>query len=150
MITVRRIVHGIHAHFPIRWPEWVMAAPALGMGIALLEQHAMFQASPSFTTLAAWADQTTWAFLVLFCCFVRVVALTVNGTFHGFGWSPHMRLGASLCGLFFWSQYTLGFFHSAFGEGGSWSAPVMYSTAVMFELGNSYRAWLDVLHPRRR
>lgn len=149
MIVLRRITHGIYAHLPIRVTEWGMAWPALAMGLALKYQPDMFRTSPSFERLGAIATQETWAILVLICCLIRVVALTVNGTFAGFGYSPHMRLVASLAGLFFWSRYCLGFLDAALTNGGSWSAPAMYSTAVLFEVINSYRSWVDVLRGRR-
>lgn len=149
MIVVRRITQGIYAHLPIRVTEWGMAWPALAMGLALKYQHDMFSTSPSFDRLEAIATEASWSLLVLTCCLLRVVALTINGTFAGFGLSPHMRLIASLACLFFWSRYCLGFLDAAISNGGSWSAPAMYSTAVLFEIINSYRSWLDVLRGRR-
>ncbi|WP_136652431.1 hypothetical protein [Paracoccus aeridis] len=149
MIVIRRITDGIYAHLPIRVTEWGMAWPAFTMGLALNYQSDMFQTSPSFERLAAIASEGTWAILVLACCLLRIVALTVNGTFTGFGYSPHMRLAASLVGLFFWSRYCLGFLDAAIASGGSWSAPAIYSTAVLFEMINAYRSWLDVLRSRQ-
>lgn len=149
MIILRRITHGIYTHLPIRVTEWGMAYPALTMGLALKYQSDMFDTSPSFARLAAIASQDTWAAFVLTCCLLRVIALTVNGTFAGFGLSPHMRLVASLACLFFWSRYCLGFLDAALSGYGSWSAPSAYSAFVFFELINSYRSWVDVLRGRR-
>lgn len=139
-----RVARGITEHFPMRVTEWLMLFPAFAMGLALLMQTDMFQTSPSFLTLAQWADQPVWAFAVLLCAGARIMSLTINGTFSGFRFSPHMRAGASLIGVAFWSQYALGFLVSALYGGGSWSAPIMYSTAVLFELVNTYRSWADV------
>lgn len=149
MIVVRRITHGIYAHLPIRVTEWVMAWAAGGMGLVLRYQPGMFTVSPSFVRLAEIATQYTWSVVVLLCCALRVVGLTVNGTFAGFGYSPHLRLTASLACLFFWSRYSLGFLDAALDHGGSWSAPVAYSTFVLFEIVNSYRAWVDVIRGRQ-
>lgn len=149
MIIVRRITQGIYAHLPIRVTEWGMAWPALAMGLALKYQHDMFTTSPSFSRLAAIASQETWSVFVLACCLMRIIALTVNGTFSGFGISPHMRLIASLACLFFWSRYCLGFLDASMDGSGAWSAPAMYSTAVLFEIINSYRSWVDVLRGRQ-
>lgn len=149
MIVLRRITHGIYAHLPIRAMEWVMAWPALGMGLALRYQADMFGVSPSFVRLAEIATQYTWSMVVLWCYALRVLGLTVNGTFAGFRYSPHLRLVASLACLFFWSRYALGFLDAALDGGGSWSAPVAYSTFVLAEIANSYRAWVDVIRGRR-
>ena len=126
-----------------------MAWAAGGMGLVLRYQPDLFEVSPSFSRLAEIATQHTWSMIVLLCCALRVIGLTVNGTFAGFGYSPHLRLVSSLACLFFWSRYALGFLQAALEYGGSWSAPIAYSTFVLFEIINSYRAWVDVIRGRQ-
>lgn len=144
MITVRRVHRGIADHFPIRLSEWLMAYAATGMGIALMVQPEMFSTSPSFSTLQQWGDEGFWSVICLLCATVRLLALTVNGTFDNFRYSPHIRLGASVVAITFWSQFTLGFTVAYLFNGGSASAVFAYSTFVLAELANIYRAWADI------
>ena len=142
MILIR-LRDGIVAHFPSRMTEWVMLWPTLTMGIALSVQEDMFATSRSFSELALWADQGTWSLLVLVCALGRALALVVNGTFDAFRYSPHFRVAASLAGVFFWGCYGLGFLSAVFA-GGSFSAPVAYSTLVLIEVVNVYRSTNDL------
>lgn len=145
MLIVRRITHGIVGHFPIRISEWTMIYPTIGMGLALKEQPDMFTTSQSFATIQNIASEMTLSVIVLICALIRLIALVVNGTFQGFGISPHLRLFASMVGLVFWSQFALGFLDAALFKGGAWSAVIAYSTFVIFEYVNAYRSWSDVL-----
>lgn len=149
MIIVRRITDGISAHFPIRFTEWIMVWPTVFMGIALWLQADMFETAPSYHKVAQWADESTWATMVLICAVVRLLALVVNGTFHSFRYSPHFRLVASLVGMAFWSQFTVGFLNAAVFYGGSWSEVVAYSTMLVMEFANFYRSLVDALRVKR-
>ena len=73
-----------------------------------------------------------------------LAALTINGTFQGFRFSPHLRFGASLLGIFFWSQWTLGFLLSWASFGGAPSAIVAYGTFCAMELANLTRSGSDI------
>lgn len=139
-----RMARGIRQHFTIRISEWIMIHPALGMWFALTAQPEMFKLSPSFSELQRWGTEEQWALVVLFCGLVRLLSLTINGTFDGFRYSPHLRLIAALVGIAFWSQFTLGFFVSAINDGGAYSSVVAYSTLCLAELANIYRANKDV------
>lgn len=122
-----------------------MLFPAIGMGVALsVLQPDMFDTTPSFSTISRWGDESFWAFCVLVCATLRLVALVVNGTFDEFRYSPHMRLGASLVGILFWSQFTLGFISSWAAGLGSLSAVFAYSTFCLAELLNMTRSWSDI------
>lgn len=149
-MIVLRITRGIAAHFPIRQGEWFMAWPALAMGAALIAQPDMFDTSPSFGTLAKWGSEALWACIVLSYALQRLASLTVNGTFEGFRYSPHLRALASFTGLAFWSQFCLGFLSSAIFGNGAWSAPIAYSTLAIFELANLYRSGSDIGRASRR
>lgn len=119
-----------------------MAFAALGMGLVFRFQPEMFATGKSFTTLAHWADEMTWGLLAISIFIVRIIALGVNGTFQGFGYSPGLRLLASLAGLAFWSQFALGVIISAVYHGGAMSAIVAYGTFCFFEGCNIYQsAW---------
>lgn len=143
MIVVR-VITGIRSHWHVRATEWLMIYPAVAMGAALIYQPDMFQTSKSFADVAEWMTQAQWSLLALSCALVRIIALTVNGTFETFRYSPHMRALASFTGIFFWSQFCLGLLSTALYGGGSWSGPIMYSTACLMELLNIYRSWMDI------
>lgn len=149
MIIARRIADGIYAHFPIRFTEWIMIWPALGMGMALFFQTDMFTTSPSYETVGRWADEGTWSTAVLICAIVRLLALIVNGTFRSFRYSPHLRLLASVVGMLFWSQFTVGFLSAALFGAGAWSGVVAYSTMLIMEFANFYRSQVDCLRAKR-
>lgn len=144
MIIVRRIAHGVVHHFPFRVSEWVMVHPTFWMGISLMLQPEMFTTSPSFAELARWADESVWSSIAILCAFVRFSALVVNGTFPRFTYSPHLRAFASIVGVAFWSQFTLGFGVVAVDGTGAWSAVVAYSTLLFLELVNVHRSFSDI------
>lgn len=145
-----RIGKGIKSHWHVRATEWAMIYPAILIGIVLLYQTTLFTTMKSFRYLDRWMDQPQWALFVLICALMRAIALTVNGTFDSFRYSPHLRLAASFAGIAFWSQFTLGFLTAALVGEGSWTAPAAYSTMCLFELLNIYRAWVDVMRNRER
>ncbi|MEO2039061.1 MAG: hypothetical protein ABGW90_10245 [Martelella sp.] len=140
-----RLGRGIRDHFHVRATEWLMAYPGFGMWFAFQLQPDMFTASPSFSVLDRWADEQTWAVVVLSCAFLRLGALSVNGTFQRrFPWTPHLRVIASFAGIFFWSQWTLGFVSAYLAGAGALSAVVAYSTFCLAELLNIYRGFADI------
>lgn len=144
MIVLGKVYEGIADHFPMRRSEWIMLLPSFGMAGAFHLQPGMFDTSPSFAAIASWSDESTWATIVLACAVVRLAALTVNGTFHQFRFSPHLRLAAALTGLLFWSQWTLGFLTSYLSSNGSLSAVFAYGTFCAFELSNVYISAADI------
>lgn len=143
-MIVLRMAHGVRSHFTLRLSEWLMIYPAIGMWIAFQMQPQMFSLSSSFAVLDRWADEMTWAWLVLCCALARLVALTVNGSFKTFPYSPHMRLGAAFIGIAFWSQFALGFVLAYLATGSALSAVFAYTTFCLAELANIYRTWGDV------
>lgn len=144
MIILGKVYKGIAGHFPIRRVEWLMLIPTFGMATALNIQPDMFSTSPSFKTVASWMDESLWAVVVLTCAVVRLAALVVNGTFHQFRLSPHFRLLASLVGMLFWSQWTLGFITTYLTGGGALSAVFAYGTFCAAELTNIYISAADM------
>ena len=142
MLTVR-IVRGIVNHFPIRKSEWGMGFAALGMAMVLRFQSEMFATGRSFVTMAQMADEITWGILAITIGLIRGIALGVNGSFAGFGYSPHLRLLASILGLLFWSQFVLGILIAAIYHGGAMSGIVAYGTFCFFEFCNIYQSEWD-------
>lgn len=144
MIILRRVAGGVANHFKVRASEWVMLWPAFGLWATLIDDPQMFQTSPSYSVLASWFDETTWALLIAFSGVARLGALTVNGTFRGFVFSPHIRAGASLIGVAIWSQVSLGFLMAWLFAGGAASGFIGWSTMVLLEIINTHRSWIDV------
>jgi hypothetical protein len=140
-----RIYRGIADHLVIRVSEWVMIWPTLGLWLALQIDNDMFSKSPSFDQLAAWATESQWSAIMGAAALCRLAALIINGTFKGFEFSPHIRLGASLVGLALWSQFCLGVLIAYLTKDGALSGVIAYSTLVLFELVNLGRSGFDVV-----
>lgn len=141
MITLR----GIQAHYPFRKNEWRMVIPATLLGAALLFQDGMFETSRSFSALAQTMPQEAWGVALLVYAFVRLVALTVNGSFESFRYSPHMRVFASVVGMIFWGWFGWGFLSAAIYAGGALSAVIVYLTIVFpIEIENALNALADI------
>ncbi|ORE94093.1 hypothetical protein ATO13_08466 [Stappia sp. 22II-S9-Z10] len=149
MLIVRRMAHGVRAHFQVRVTEWAMVYPTLGMSLALMVQPDMFETSPSFAELGRWASEGAASCIAMLCALVRFAALVVNGTFRSFPYSPHLRATASLIGAAFWWQVALGFALAAIEGQGAWSAVVAYSTLLILEAVNISRSFADISRGRR-
>ena len=139
-----RVVRGVTDHFPIRVSEWVMLWPSFGLWASLRITPDMFDVSPSFAYLRYWGDEQTWALVIGICAVIRLLALTINGTFKGFAFSPHIRAMASIIGVAVWSQVSLGLLMAWLNSGGAPSGVIAYSAFVLFEIVNTYRSWSDV------
>lgn len=148
MIVLRAVYQGVADHFPFRWSEWVMLWPSFGMWIVLQVDPNMFSTSPSFRALATWGDEGQWAIVLAACGICRLAALTINGTFRGFAYSPHIRAAASIIGALVWSQVSLGFLLAYFG-GGALSGAIIWSTLVLVEIVNIHRSWADISRHRQ-
>jgi len=144
MIVLRRVYDGVAGHFVVRASEWIMLWPAFGLWAVLQLNPDMFDTSPSFTVIASWGEETTWAWFLAASGVARLVALTINGTFRGFIFSPHIRAGASLIGAGVWSQVSLGFLIAWLTAGGPPSEVIAWSTMVLLEIINTHRSWSDV------
>lgn len=143
-VVIVRVYRGVKKHLPFRWPEWVMLWPCFGMWIALQVDVDMFDKSASFTYLARYANESTWATVLGFLGVLRLFALTVNGTFDGFAFSPHIRAFSALVGVLIWSRFSLGILMAAVTSAGAASGVIAWSLPVIIELVNTYRAWSDV------
>lgn len=144
MLILRRISSGIIDHFPIRKSEWVMGLAALGMAYVFRLQPDMFSIGKSFQVLATMAPEIIWGIAAMVIAIMRGFALGVNGTFKGFGYSPHLRLTASVFGLMYWSQFLLGVLIAGIYHGGAFSAVVAYGTFCALELVNISQSTHDL------
>lgn len=140
-----RIGSGIAEHFPVRVSEWIMTYALLGMGWVFWLHPDTFEKSASFTEMARWADERTWAVVCFAAGMVRLAALVVNGTFkERFRHSPHLRGFASLGACTLWGQITLGIVVSALNADGAWTGFVIYSAAMLTDMWNLFRSWADI------
>ncbi len=142
-MIVLRIATGIREHFPARVSEWIMTAAILAWSAVLSSDPCTFATSQSFRVLVGYADEATWSTNCLLVGLVRLTALIINGTFKQFGYSPHLRGTASIIARVFWGQIALGVL-IAWWLGGSGTGVVAYSTFMVIELWNLFRAWADV------
>ncbi|ACA18471.1 hypothetical protein M446_4113 [Methylobacterium sp. 4-46] len=141
-----RFLVGIWGHFRLRATEWFAAALLLQLGWTFGTPPDIFPCQPTWALLARLAPEGTWGALMLAVAGLRIAALTVNGTYRGFRFSPHIRaLTAFLaCGL--WLQVTLS----------AWSSPVpgaacgIYRLILLMELWNVWSSGLDVGYAERR
>ena len=143
-LILKPLYDGITGHFPFRRSEWIMLLPAFGMWLVFQTQPDTFDTSASFSRLAGWSDEQGWGLILLAIGVVRLAALTINGTFHQFRFSPHLRMLASLTGLLFWSQWTLGFIDAFLHDGGAAPAIIAYGTFCVLELANVYTSASDI------
>ena len=142
---VLRIGQGIAEHFPIRVSEWVMTYPLIGWGLVLWADPSTFERSASFSELARWWDESTWAVICLNLAVCRLAALVINGTFKAqFPYSPHLRGFAAFLSCIFWGQVVLGVLIAAQTSGGAWTGFVAYTTFMALDVWNMMRAWADI------
>lgn len=143
-MIVLRIAGGIREHFGIRAPEWIMTLALFAWSGMLLISPRLFETSPEFSILASYGNEFLWGNVCLTAALIRLCALTVNGTFKQFRYSPHFRAGASFVSCVFWGQITLGVLAAQLVSGVGGTGIVTYSIFITFEMWNLFRAWADV------
>ncbi len=94
-MIILRIAGGIRQHFGMRVTEWIMTGALFGWSAVLAGDGNTFATSPSFSVIAHYGSEITWANICMTAGFIRLAALVVNGTFRQFRYSPHLRAGAS-------------------------------------------------------
>lgn len=142
---VLRIGAGIAEHFPVRVSEWIMSYAIFAWGLVLWGDPTTFDRATSFTEMARWGDESTWAIVCFNVAALRFAALIVNGTFkEHFRHSPHLRGFASLAACIFWGQIVLGIVVSAKSGNGVMTGFVAYSTFMALDVWNLFRAWVDI------
>ena len=145
MIVLRTLAHGVISHAGARYTEWIGMTVLIGLGMAFYFQPGIFEISASFSVMARWADQATWANVLLFSGAVRMFALIVNGSFKGFRHSPLLRFMASWIAVMSMGAISLGMYEAWTTHGGSPTGWIMYGAAgVGLELRNIYVSRLDM------
>jgi hypothetical protein len=145
-VALVRFWSGITAHFRTRVTEWFAAALLIQLGVTFYLPPEVFPVQPSWAVLAQIAPEETWGIVMLAIGALRVGALTINGTYQGFRWSPHIRALTAFLSCGVWLQVVMSL----------WLSPVpgtglgTYRLILCLELWNVWRAALDVGFVERR
>ncbi len=111
VIIVRKVAEGVLEHFPVRRSEWVLACILFAWGWLLLLPGPIFNQSPAWAGLQAWAPEHFWGWAAVLLGAGRFIALMINGTFHEtwYGrYSPHVRCAAAFLCCLIWFQLSWG------------------------------------------
>ena len=135
MIIVK-MARGITEHFPARASEWALGVVLFNWGIILLSPTPTFESSPAFAALERWASETTWGYACLMMGLLRLFALIINGSFHGFKYSPHIRSLMAFFSGFFWCSISLGLLQANVSTTGL----AVYPVLLLLDIYNVYRA----------
>ena len=143
MIILRRVVSGVHAHFPARRSEWALGGMMFATGWILLMPEVTFNPrTPLFVVLGSVMSENTWGWTCLVFGFGRLGSLIINGTFSDTSYSrysPHVRGGFAFLSCFFWATITIGLFAAwrpLFGLG-------CYPFLLLLEITNVWQAMRD-------
>lgn len=136
MIVVR-VAKGISDHFPIRLSEWALATILVNWGWILLRPSNpdIFSTYPLFEFLSRIASENVWGCACLIIGLLRFVALILNGTFHEFKFSPHIRSLTSTLSCFLWAQITLGTLNVPVPTG-----LAVYPVLLMVDMYNTWKS----------
>jgi hypothetical protein len=106
-MIVIRIVKGIKDHFSIRVAEWGLAVILINWGLRLIFPDNVFQSDVSFSSMETFFSETFWAFYCIIVGVLRLLSLTINGTFRNTiyaKYSPLCRGTMASLSCLFWSQ----------------------------------------------
>ena len=104
-MIILRIWDGAIDHFPVRRSEWINTF-AMGGWAAITLSDDRGLLGP-WTMLGKLANETFWVFLFITLSLIRLIVLTVNGTFpkSWYGrWAPHARVATALLATLAWFQ----------------------------------------------
>lgn len=141
-MIILRVYSGIAEHFPTRRSEWVLAGAMVLWGSLLLSPGPIFNQSPAWAGLMAWATEDVWGWSAVMIGAFRLVALLINGTFHDswYGrYSPHVRGLASFMSCFVWMQLSWGLFNAPYMTTGL----AIYPSLLLLDLMNVVAAASD-------
>lgn len=145
MPALGRFVRGITDHFVMRYPGWFMSILMIAIGFDFLNNAQLFingdWGDPvRFIYLQRiLASQTTWAQAFIVVGGLRILALTINGSFPGFSWSPHIRCFCHALACFPWFQICLATYMHATN-----TTFAVYCALLGFDLMEAYKAALEI------
>lgn len=136
---VKRIWRGVADHFRLRATEWFAAAVLIQLGTTLYFPPPAFPTSESWRVMASQMSEEAWGAIFLAIGLLRFAALTINGTFTGFRFSPLIRFVTAFlaCGL--WLQVVMSIYESS-PNGTGYG---LYRLVLILELYNLWRAGVD-------
>jgi hypothetical protein len=103
MIVLTAIARDAGRHARQRAPEWWMACVTMAIGVQLLRDAEMANASKIYAVLTLLASGQVWGVAALGLGCLRFAALVLNGTFPRFRRiSPVVRCVVALASAFFW------------------------------------------------
>jgi hypothetical protein len=108
LTLVVRIARGSAHNFAIRVSDWFASFVMLSFGVVLIYCPWAFGESRWYGLLEQIANPLVWGVICGSVGLLRVGALTINGTFPAFRWSPHLRFAMAMLSCFVWFQVTLG------------------------------------------
>lgn len=138
-------LRGITDHVVLRSGSWIMAFLMLALGVDFMRNPALFMnggfGDPvRFVYLQRiLASQTFWGVAFIALSSARLVALTINGTFPSFPWSPHVRCVGAALACMAWFQIAL----ATFIHAGSTTFAV-YCALLAIDLFEAYKAGLEI------
>ena len=137
------VLQNASAHFEIRASSWFMAWMTLGVGISMTANPTMLTGSINaaiyFRHMSELADQSIWRALFLIVGISRLMALTINGSFPAFRWTPHIRFFMSCLSAMLWANVA----YSVIG-GLPTIGTVVYPFLILVEVHNAVQAFRDV------
>ncbi len=139
---LKRLWSGIANHFRLRATEWFGCAVLLQLGKTLYFPPPAFPHSESWDVMAAMMSEESWGLIFLAIGALRLAALTVNGTFKGFRFSPHIRCATAFLAAGLWLQVVLSMLEAAPNGTGY----VVYRLILLLELYNVWRSAADAGH----
>lgn len=139
MLIARDIIY----HAGTRKLEWLMNGLMIHLGWILFQDEDTFGKSPSFSVLAEYMSEPSWAIMFLIFGIVRLVVLILNGTHI----RPSAEIRAVLAGVSFviLCMWIWGIQSSGFSATGA----VSYKWLAIGELLNIWQASSDMETKRR-
>jgi len=107
-MLILRIGQGVIDHFPIRRSEWINSWVMIGWAVVTA-----VDAKSSLTAAASPLHQLPWIAFFALLGTIRLIVLTINGTFpqYWYGrYSAHFRVAMSLFSTLAWLQIVLAVF----------------------------------------
>ena len=128
-----RVVKDVRNHFVLRFQEWLSTFILAQFGATLLRPGFSFSVSPSYSVMATFASENTWAVCLLVIAGLRFVALVLNGTFSGFRRIlPYVRSFTAFISAFAWSSIAFGIFSAnAMATGGGTYTGLMIGDFIL-------------------
>ena len=131
-MLVLKTIDGVRKHFLFRLPEWMLAAELAAFAGVLIAPADTFASSRSYDVLAAIASERVWGAFIGAVAALRLIALTLNGTFPRFSRvSPLARSVCAALSGFIWFTLALGFY-KANPAGTGWGTYAICLLADLF------------------